>query len=196
MRTITRAIVRGGIEMVYSQGFNPHPRISLPLPKSVGVEAEDELAGICIELPDENESIAQLESRIAEQLPSGCTLIGLEIREPNVSFAAAAAVYVLPIQPAFLTRIAAAVQDFRRRLGSGDSIVVERRIDERGNIRSVNVTHYVESFELTGNELSVKCNISPSGTIRIEEIMRLFGCDPSMLAGPIRRTFVQWIQNN
>ncbi|MBW7991664.1 MAG: DUF2344 domain-containing protein, partial [Planctomycetes bacterium] len=32
-----RACVRAGIEIRYSQGFNPRPRLSLPLPRPVGV---------------------------------------------------------------------------------------------------------------------------------------------------------------
>ena len=38
-----RACIRAGIKIQYSQGFNPRPRLSLPLPRPVGVASDDEL---------------------------------------------------------------------------------------------------------------------------------------------------------
>ena len=38
-----RALVRAQIKLKYSEGFNPRPKLSLPLPRSVGVAAEDDL---------------------------------------------------------------------------------------------------------------------------------------------------------
>ena len=48
MRVIARAIIRSGIALIYSQGYNPHPKLSLPLPRNVGLASDDELfcAGI------------------------------------------------------------------------------------------------------------------------------------------------------
>ena len=43
IRLFERACVRAGIKLVYSQGFNPHPKLSLPLPRTVGVESDDDL---------------------------------------------------------------------------------------------------------------------------------------------------------
>ena len=41
-----RACVRAGIDLCYSQGFNPRPKLSLPLPRPVGVESDDELLAV------------------------------------------------------------------------------------------------------------------------------------------------------
>ena len=35
-----RCLARAGIGVSFSEGFNPHPKISLPLPRSVGVEGD------------------------------------------------------------------------------------------------------------------------------------------------------------
>ena len=37
MHTIQRAFSRAGYELKYSEGFNPHPQISIALPLSVGM---------------------------------------------------------------------------------------------------------------------------------------------------------------
>jgi hypothetical protein len=40
--------------------------------------------------------------------------------------------------------------------------------------------------------LIVRHRISPAGSIRVEEIMQLFGLRTQDLAGPVRRTNVTW----
>ena len=42
VRLLARAAVRGGLSLCYSEGFNPHPRVSLPLPRPVGVSSDAE----------------------------------------------------------------------------------------------------------------------------------------------------------
>jgi hypothetical protein len=41
----------------------------------------------------------------------------------------------------------------------------------------------------------VECRISPAGSIRVDEIVGLLELDEGKLAGPIRRTDVQWLSN-
>lgn len=53
--TLQRALLRAGIKLKYSEGFNPHPYISVALPLSVGVESICELVDVAImgeSLPD------------------------------------------------------------------------------------------------------------------------------------------------
>jgi radical SAM-linked protein len=53
--TMQRAFLRAGIKLKYSEGFNPHPYMSVALPLSVGNESICELMDIAIsdnELPD------------------------------------------------------------------------------------------------------------------------------------------------
>ena len=48
IRLWVRALRRAGIPLEYSEGFSPHPRISLAVPLSVGVTAENELMDVAI----------------------------------------------------------------------------------------------------------------------------------------------------
>ena len=43
IRVFQRACVRAGVQIAYSQGFNPHQKMSLVPPRSVGVESNDDL---------------------------------------------------------------------------------------------------------------------------------------------------------
>ena len=45
LRLFARAVVRsafGGLAVRYTQGFNPHPRLSIPLPRPVGIASDAE----------------------------------------------------------------------------------------------------------------------------------------------------------
>jgi len=46
MKTMTRLLIRSGLKMWYSEGFNPHPKLVFALPLSVGVESVCELLDV------------------------------------------------------------------------------------------------------------------------------------------------------
>ena len=74
MRLWERALHRARISLAYSEGFSPHPRISLAAPLPVGVTSEAELMDIFI---------ARLVSphwfttAVSQQLPPGIGIVGV-----------------------------------------------------------------------------------------------------------------------
>ena len=92
MAMLERAFTRTEIGICYSEGFNPHPRMSLPLPRSVGTESDEEL--LCVLVPGgEYLSTAELEEKVSAQLPRGCEVVGVELMKKRVSFRPVSAVY-------------------------------------------------------------------------------------------------------
>ncbi|WP_088188382.1 TIGR03936 family radical SAM-associated protein [Desulfosporosinus sp. FKA] len=71
-RVFERAIRRAGIRMVYSEGFNPRPKISFGFALAVGTEGEREYVDIDLERELE---LGDVLGRIQEQLPSGIRLL-------------------------------------------------------------------------------------------------------------------------
>jgi radical SAM-linked protein len=61
-------LVRAGIALAYSEGFNPRPRISLAVPLAVGVTSEAELVDIILAKPASPHFFIEVVSR---QLPAG-----------------------------------------------------------------------------------------------------------------------------
>jgi radical SAM-linked protein len=51
LRLFQRACARAGVNLQYSQGFNPRPKLSLALPRSVGVESDDEMLILRVQTP-------------------------------------------------------------------------------------------------------------------------------------------------
>lgn len=71
VRVVTRAIRRAHIPIVYSQGFNPVPRLSFALPLSLGQESLCEMMNFKVE-PDMTPNEAM--ERLSHQLPDGLIL--------------------------------------------------------------------------------------------------------------------------
>ena len=75
MRTMQRAFFRAGYELKYSEGFNPHPRISVLQPLSVGSSSECELMDFCLTGDSGNEE--EFISRMNASLPEGIRVTGV-----------------------------------------------------------------------------------------------------------------------
>ncbi|MCJ7807809.1 MAG: TIGR03936 family radical SAM-associated protein, partial [Dehalococcoidia bacterium] len=75
MRLWERALRRADIPLAYSQGFSPHPRISIAAPLPIGVTSSSELMDI---LFNKRFSPYYFIKAVGEQLPNGIGLIGVE----------------------------------------------------------------------------------------------------------------------
>ncbi len=86
MRTMERAFRRAGLPLAFSEGFNPHPKVSFASALAVGVTSEGEY--LDVELQEEI-SIEEIKERLGEALPSGLVVLGIkEVRERKKSLTA------------------------------------------------------------------------------------------------------------
>jgi len=74
IRLWQRALNRADVALAYSEGFNPHPRISLALPLALGVTSESELMDIVLE---KFTSPHTFTSSVTPQLPRGIAISGV-----------------------------------------------------------------------------------------------------------------------
>ena len=64
MRVMQRTTARARVPVRYSEGFNPHPRLSLACPRPVGVASNDDLLVLVMDEPiDSRKMLAQLNAR-------------------------------------------------------------------------------------------------------------------------------------
>jgi radical SAM-linked protein len=197
-----RACVRAGINVQYTEGFNPHPRLSLPLPRSVGVESDDEL--LCLRIHKSSLDTEQLKIALAEQLPTGLELFSVTISKTKPPLQPCAATYILDVQPEYANK---QLKTRIEHLLASESLNLERQMDAKSTrFKNVDVRRYLKSIVLDDEEtdrltaidgkiatrIVVRCEISPAGSIRVEEILKLLALDAGKLASPIRRTAVQW----
>ena len=81
MATMRRALLRAGIALKYSEGFNPHPYMSVALPLSVGHESLCELMDVGFAEPIATDG---LPANITAVLPEGLEIH--EVYEPKRKF--------------------------------------------------------------------------------------------------------------
>ncbi len=201
VKVFQRACVRAGIKMQHSQGFNPRPKLSLPLPRSVGVESDDDLLCLrcsmldtrCSMLDTRSDFCDLVKDELSRQLPEGCELLSVSVVGANTSFQPSEATYVLTVQPEYPNEnLKAAI----KRVLASESLNLQRPIDTKtSKFKTVDVRGFLKSIELNGRSITVECNISSNGSIRVDEILRLLELDVEKLAAPIRRTNVQWQSN-
>jgi radical SAM-linked protein len=191
--------------MQYSQGFNPRPRLSLPLPRSVAVESDDEL--LCLRIDQStsaqaHKSIsdlsASIKTKLSEQLPENFEVVSVEVTKTESAPQPRMATYVLPVRQEYVNeKLKARIE---RVLGSR-SLNVQRSVDRKNlkfeirnsKFRNVDVRGFLESVELEERGIVVECKISSAGSIRVEEILKLLELNVEKLTAPIRRTNVQFV---
>ena len=78
MHTMQRAISRAGFSLKYSEGYNPHPQISIALPLSVGMSSRCEIMDLRL---NEDVSFDEFRKRLNAALPEGIEVS--EVYEPE-----------------------------------------------------------------------------------------------------------------
>lgn len=216
MRLFERAAVRAQLPLRWSGGFNPRPRLSLPLPRPVGVAGEDEL--LVLELEERGDAtgvdgrqasgevsardqqrpshdsqcppaeLCCLLARLAPQLPGDVRL--LEARPVRSVPQAELAVYRLIVPDADGEAIS------RRVAGvlSADTCVVMRQTDAEGGGRTVDIRPYVAELWWAGEkgELNWSFRVTPEGSARPGELLALLGLDPAEHLHRVVRVRVKW----
>ena len=98
MRLWQRALNRANIALAYSEGFSPHPRMSLALPLALGVTSEAELMDIVLEKFVSPHSFT---TSVGRQLPRGVAISGvfnIALKLPSLQSQVRQAEYTVTIQ--------------------------------------------------------------------------------------------------
>ncbi|MFC1605060.1 TIGR03936 family radical SAM-associated protein [Planctomycetota bacterium] len=192
LRVVQRACVRAGINVLHSQGFNPRPKLSLPLPRPVGVESDDEL--LCLRIRrntgDTDDLCSFVKAELSAQLPAGCELLSVSTVGTVKPFQPCSATYMLAVKSKYLNeKLKATIAH----LLASENLNVRRGTGiKQSKVKNLDVRDFLKSIKMDNQGIIVECNISSVGSIRTEEILRLLELDEDKLALPIRRTNVKW----
>jgi radical SAM-linked protein len=149
MHTLQRAFSRAGLALKYSEGFNPHPQISIALPLSVGVASVCEILDFKI-LTEVDP--ASLPARLSAVMPEGICVT--DCWEPMykpalLKYLEIEGVFEYDVRP--VPEMRAALEDFFSR----ESIVITKKTkrgegpsDIRPAVRSISFTEGEEAVLL------------------------------------------------
>ena len=167
-----RAICRAKLPAVYSEGFNPHMKLSFASALAVGVTSEAEYMDIELTKPLEPQIII---SRLNRKLPQGARVISVVAlpRRPKALMASvdeASYEIVVPFLPSgkdFLT----AIHDFH----ASDRCIYTRKTPK--TTREIDLCQYVlgriraEEMPDRKLKLSFSVRIAPQGSVKPQEVL-------------------------
>ena len=182
MRLFERALRRAGLPVRMSQGFNPHPRLSILSALALGVEAANEAVEIGFEPPV---APAEAMGRLGEQLPEGVRLRSAQALPEGARMRVESVVYEAEL-PAGRSLEPEAVSRFLAQ----EAAVVERATP--AGRRAVDVRPAVEGMAIEGGRLRFQLRVSQGGTPKATDVLAaVLGCAPEDVAGiPLRRAAV------
>jgi radical SAM-linked protein len=176
IRVWQRAFRRAGVVLAYSEGFNPHPRISLASPLALGITAEAELMDVYTVQPLSNHAFLAM---VAPQLPAGLAI---------------SQVYPMPLEaPTLQAQIRFA--EYKVKVGAADIDLVKQKIAgllssetfpwqhqrdmgiKSYDLRKLIDNLWVVSFEGDSAVLGMRLRCDSDGAGRPEQVVKALGMD-------------------
>lgn len=185
MRLFERALSRSRLPARYTEGFNPRPKMSLPLPRPVGIASDAEWLLVEFDQPVDPDLALQ---KLAEQMPAG-----LQMQQawsvPDGPIPAVERVdYEVPL-PADL---AAATSENIARLLASDSWPVQRPAANNKPGRTLDLRSQLIEASVNADTLRWSLRAAPDGSIRPAEMLAALGLVVEHWHHRIRRTAVRW----
>lgn len=147
-RTMQRIMVRAGVDIWYSEGFNPQPRIVFALPLPVGVESKCELMDIKINQPM---SFEEIKERIQNNFPSDMCVLDVyapEVKFKNICYADYTIKLVSP-------KINSNTCDEINNLFSKECIITKR---SKSGEKEVDIRDFIKKISATSNDNCIVIN--------------------------------------
>ena len=187
LRLWERMLRRAALPFRSSEGFHPMPRLSLASALGLGIAGREEVAELEL-----NEELAaeEMERRLAEQAPPGLRIASITKIERRQTAQVRRACYRLPLR-------AAEHPELRERIDgvlAAADCWVERT---KPHHRRINIRPFIRGLALAEDGLVMDFAVTPQGTVRPEEALRLLGLENLTANGAIlERTLVELEEDN
>jgi radical SAM-linked protein len=186
-----RCLARAGVEVLFSEGFNPHPKMSLPLPRSVGVEGDEEI--LRIGFGGDADSAGDIQQRLNQQLPNECRVWKTEIFDKKIGCQPLSVLYVISPWPALWDQgLSERLTPCKEAIASSESCIISRGGPKHKIERKIDVGAYWQSLDWDGKNIYARCRFTPQGTVRVEELLGRLGLIRGDLSRPVLRTKMEW----
>lgn len=190
---LARALLRAGVPVVFSGGFNPRPRVSIPLPRSVGTQSDVER--LCAVLSTAQPvDCGAIRLQLGEQLPTGCVLSDVWCVEGKRVFHPSGVCYVFTLAEDLNENRRAFLAQRQKAMKTGQRIEVQRYRARQNIQQPFDISGFVEALQFSQNRVEVCCRVSREGTVRIDELMQWLQLETEQLERPVTRTAIQWEQ--
>ena len=180
MRFWQRALTRAEAPVSFSQGFDPHMRFALPLPRSVGMASRMEL--LVLEMT-EFRTPEELTSALRGQLPEGFEIVEAGVLPGKLKPHPSWVRYQIHLsEHADRDRISQRLQQYEQ----ASSVPVYRRRRGRHPDRTVELKEVVTELTYQADGLYCTLDVAGQVTARLDEVREILG-----ISAP---DFVSWVE--
>ncbi len=185
VRMMTRALARSGLPVAYSQGFNPHVKMTLLLPRPVGLATDGDLAVIHLSEPRDPDHTA---SRLRAQLPEGACVLGVRSlgnrRRPEL----ASVTYELELGAEAGVDFSSIIRDFL----DSDSVIVQQH-DRLGQEKPpLDIRPLVQEIKFDNDTLTFLTRFVDDRTATPRDVLSVLSLPWEDLRHRMRRRNIGW----
>ncbi len=177
LRTFGRAARRAGLPLAFTQGFNPHPKITFAAPLAVGISGEAEFADL--------ELTQKIPAPVVARALTGALPEGLRVLEVRLLRGAGPALMAMVGCAAYRAeaKTCAPVTDEELKDALGSFLSRQEILVERKNKEGKKVLYDLRPgiFAMSGRvdndiiKIEAELKTGSSGNVRIEEVMEALG---------------------
>lgn len=176
--TFLKALSRSGLNVAFSQGFNPSMKVALGVALPLFVQSECEL--VDIEILDELE-ISDLQLKLEKVLPEGCEIISID----KLDKSAKAIDNTVQWAEYDVKLFGDAIHNFESlrynisKVFSSDEILLTKK-NKKGFLKNINIKPSIKSYDFNGECLSIVLKAGQGGDIpalRADDLMKIIAPD-------------------
>lgn len=145
-RSFHRLLNRAGIDVAFSQGFNPHLKVSYAMAMPVGMTSEGEYLDVELVAPMDGEKLKAL---LNEQSPKGLEILAVKIlEEPVKSLASVITEGILKVEVPVEDHVTEnKIREVIREILKKDTLELTRK-NKKGKLVTKNIRSYIKKLEL------------------------------------------------
>ena len=185
MRVFQRALARASLPVRYSEGFNPHARISITMPRPVGVSSDADVVTVQFAEAIDGERARR---ELDHQMPFGIDIYEASRLERKERWTPIGVEYRLSLPDD-------APPDLQQRvlkITDSEELLVERTLHKNGHTRRFNAKPYITDVRLNDHDVHFSLLVTQEGTLRPVEFARLLELDESLVGHRIHRVRIDW----
>lgn len=176
MRLFERAFLRSSLPVAYSQGFNPHLRLSLPFPLSLGFAGEQEIGEVYL---DQKVSMIEFQTRLNKYLPTDIQITAVAYKNiKSLSQLVDAYYYRILFKPSY-------EHDSLKRYLQQKELIIEK-VSKTGRVTALNLFDYLKEYAFKKNELSFTLMVKDQRTIDVNQLLKALAIDLSSIEDIVR----------
>ncbi len=185
LRLFRRALARADVPVRFSEGFNPHPKIMIPLPRPVGVTSCVEVVVVETDrLIDPDDAARRLDS----QTPAGIQMLRGKRLAVGERLQPALVRYHLDASDVSREEMSLRVKSVL----DSKSAVIQRKSPKNPKGRPFDLRPFIADLKADDGGVELTLRVSQDGTAKPAEVAGLLGYDAATVNHRIRRLEVQW----